>query len=56
MFKKFSISLTMLKRWEENNPETINVVTHEAEIAKYVLTIALIWPSSVAVAELNEGQ
>lgn len=35
--------------------EIINVVTQEAEMDMYVLTIALIFPSPWAVAELNEG-
>ncbi len=37
------------------NNEIINVAMHEAVIDKYVLTTALIWPSSAAVAELNDG-
>ncbi len=35
--------------------DTINVAMQEAVIERYVLTTALIWPSSTAVAELNEG-
>jgi hypothetical protein len=37
------------------NIDTINVVMQEAVIDKYVLTIARVWPSSLAVAELNDG-
>jgi hypothetical protein len=37
------------------NIDTINVVMQEAVIDKYVFTIALVWPSSLAVAELNDG-
>ena len=37
------------------NKEIINVVIHDAVIAKKVLTIALVWPSSIATAELNDG-
>ena len=35
--------------------ETIKVVIHDDAKDKYVLTIALVWPSSTAVAELNDG-
>ena len=35
--------------------DTINVQTHEAVIDRYVLIIALIRPSWLAVAELNDG-
>lgn len=37
------------------NNEIINVVRTDAVMDKYVFTIALNWPSSLAVAELNEG-
>jgi hypothetical protein len=37
------------------NIETANDKTAEAAMLKKVLTIALIWPSPCAVAELNEG-
>ncbi len=37
------------------NIETINVVMQDAVIDKYVLTMALVCPSSTAVALLNDG-
>ena len=36
--------------------EIMNVVMHDDAMLRYVLTIALIWPSSLATAELNDGQ
>ncbi len=35
--------------------DIINVVTTDAAILRYVLMIALVWPSSTAVAELKDG-
>ena len=35
--------------------ETRNVVIQDPIIERYVFTIALVWPSSRAVAELNDG-
>lgn len=46
---------TILNFPRPTKTDTINVVKTEAVIDMYVLTMALIWPSSFAVAELKDG-
>lgn len=46
---------TMFKRPLPTNKDKINVATHDEVNARYVLMIALVWPSSTAAAELYDG-
>ena len=46
---------TIFSRPFPTNNEIMNVATHDDAIAKNVLTMALVCPSSTATAELKDG-
>jgi hypothetical protein len=45
----------MFKRPLPTIKDTINVAIHDETNARYVFIIALVWPSSMAAAELYDG-